>query len=256
MNKKQSEKYLIVSDFHVPDHDIKTFDLLLKFIPFYKPSHLDILGDFVNFSKVSKHEQDPYYKTDFADEINEARGVLRQLVTTARKANPNVEISYFEGNHSYWLSKYLARNAQQLALLTSDGEYIVSVPHLLEFKKLGVKWIPEHRITQRHGITFTHGQNVRMKSGFTAHANIDKFGTSGFSGHTHRACMVTRTQSKVTKFWVETGCMCNSSPTPSYTFSPDWCQAFATAEYADGQWYPQIVPIINHSFIYEGKLFI
>lgn len=252
MKPKNREKFLIISDLHVPDQDIKTLALIYKFISFYQPDHIDLLGDFINFTKASKFDQDPYYKTDLADEIEEGRGVLREIAKVSGKA----DITWFEGNHEVRLTKYLGRNASALANLTSDEEFVISIPHLFELKKLGIKWVRGDKIVQRHGITFFHGQAIRIKSGFSAHANIDKFGTSGFTGHTHRLAHITRTQSRNTKFWIETGCLCNPSPTPSYTVSPDWCQGFATAEYIDGQWYPQIVPIINHSFMYEGKLFI
>lgn len=99
MNKDKRERYMIISDVHVPDYDIKTVSLIYKFISYYKPDYLDILGDFINFTKISKFDQDPYYKTDLADEIEEARGVLKQLVETTRKENEKAQITYFEGNH-------------------------------------------------------------------------------------------------------------------------------------------------------------
>ena len=94
---KDSERYMIISDLHVPDHDIKTFNLILRFISHYKPDYLDILGDFINFTKISKFDQDPYYKTDLADEIEEARGVLKQLVETTRKENEKAQIHTSKG---------------------------------------------------------------------------------------------------------------------------------------------------------------
>jgi len=256
INKK--ERYLIISDLHVPDHDIKTLKLIYKFINFYKPDYLDILGDFINFTKISKFDTDVYYTTNLSDEIQEGRDVLADLVSISRKANENVVITYAMGNHDDRLVKYLGRNADQLAGLSIDEEYILSIPHLFDLKKLGVKFVPSHKILQRHGTTFTHGTNTRIKSGFAAHANIDKFGTSGFSGHSHKLSHVTRTQSGNTKFWIETGCLCNLTPTPTYAVHPDWTQGFATAEYNFNthQFYPQIVPIINHSFSYNGELFI
>jgi len=253
MKRPKRERYLILSDFHVPDHDIKTLELILRFITFYQPDFVDILGDFVNFTKVSKFDQDPYYKTDLADEIKEGRGILNQIV----KASGKAQISWYEGNHEVRLTKYLGRNASVLANLENDNEYVISIPHLFELKKLGIKWIPSYKVVQRHGVSFFHGLAVRIKSGFSAHANIDKFGTSGFTGHTHRLALITRTQSGTTRFWAETGSLCNHQPNPVYTVSPDWTQGFAVAEYSPltKEFYPQIVPIVNHSFVFNNKLF-
>jgi predicted phosphodiesterase len=257
MKPKKKERYLIISDLHIPDQDIKTLQLVLKFITFYAPDYLDLLGDLVNFTKISKYDQDPYYENTLADEVWATRYALDDIVKAAKKGNPNVEIAYFEGNHEQRMQKYLGRNAQQLAGLTTDDEYLVSVPHIFELKKKGIKWVPAHRIVQRHGVSFFHGQTVRVKSGFSAHANIDKFGTSGFTGHSHRLAHVTRTQSGNTKFWIETGCLCNQTPTPVYAVSPDWTQGFAVAEYdfETHQFYPQIIPIVNRSFMYNNTLF-
>ena len=257
MKDKKREKYLCIPDAHIPDHDIKTTSLLLDFIPFYQPDHIFIMGDFMNFTKVSKYDQDPYYNTDLADEIEEGRGVLRDIVSRARKANPDVEMAYLQGNHEARLEKFLGRNAHQLAKLTSDDEYVVSVPHLMELKKLGIKWIPEQRTLEQHNTIFIHGITVRSKGGFSAQANLDKFGSSVVSVHTHRLALVTRTQMGVTKFSIEGGCICSLKPTPSYVVHPDWTQGFSTLTYdhETRQFYPQIIPIINHSFMYEGKLF-
>lgn len=245
---------MIISDLHVPDHDIRIFDLYLKFIAHYQPDYLDILGDFINFTKISKYDQDAYYKTDIADEIQEGRGLLKQLVDTAHKANKDVHITYFQGNHEKRLQKYLGRNAQQLADLTLDGEYIVSIPHLFELKKLNVKWVPDDQIVERHNTIFIHGASTAKHA---ANINIQKFGTSGFSAHTHRLKQVEVTWYKNRVFWVEVGCSCNRQPQPSYTIMPDWQQGFSVAEYNfdTHQFYPQIIPIINHSFEYGGKIF-
>lgn len=261
MKNIKRERTLIVSDLHIPDQDIKTLKLVYKFIDYYHPDKLYILGDLVNFTKISKYEQDPFYETSVADEIADAKDVLLEFTTRARKGNPKVEILLFEGNHEQRMSKFLNKNASQIATLTCDDELLISVPHILELKKFGIKWVPYYKIIHEHNVAFLHGQTVRVKSGFSAHANIDKFGVSGFTGHTHRLAHVTRTQSGDTKFWIETGCICNLSPEyPSglaYALSPDWTQGFATIEYDHvlDKVFPTIVPIINHSFIYSGELF-
>jgi predicted phosphodiesterase len=257
MKPTKREKYLIISDLHIPDQDIKTVKLILKFIESYQPQFIDILGDLVNFTKISKFDQDPYYENTLSDEIWATKYTLEDIVKAGRKANKDVEISLYEGNHEARLQKYLGRNAQQLAGLTSGDEYLISVPHILDLKKQGIKWIPSHKVVQRHGVSFFHGQTVRVKSGFSAHANIDKFGTSGFTGHSHRLAHVTRTQSGNTKFWIETGCLCNLTPNPVYVSHPDWTQGFAVAEYdhETHQFYSQIIPIVNHSFYYNNTLY-
>lgn len=258
MKTAKREKCLIISDIHVPDHDTKVYKLILKFIDYYRPNQLYLLGDIVNFTKISKYDQDPYYETDFSDEIYDARSVVQEISEHALNANPKVEMLYFEGNHEARVQKYLGKNAKELADLIADDEYIISVPHLLELKKNKIKWVPAYLIHNWHGVSFFHGHTIRTKAGYAAHANIDKFGTSGFTGHSHKLAHITRTQSQQTKFWIETGCVCNLIPTPTYTISPDWCQGFATAEYDPvlDRVFAEVVPIINHTFLYNDTLFM
>ena len=255
MSKNNTEKYLILSDLHIPDQNIKILDLMYEFIAYYKPDSLLLLGDFLNFTKISSYAQDPLYTQNLSDEILTGGKILKKLSEVARKANKDCEVIYFQGNHEDRLGRYLASNADQLASLTEDDEYLISVPHLLGLKELNIKYIPYYKALTRHNVVFTHGHLCRSKAGYTAHGNIDKFGISGFSGHTHKLAHIAKTQGDITKFWIETGCLCNLKPTPRYTAFPDWANGFATCTFNNGKAYPQAVPIIKDSFIYDGKMF-
>lgn len=255
MRNEAGERYLILSDIHVPDQDNGLIKPLIDFINYYKPTHVDFLGDFFNFTKISSYAQDPFYKTTLVEEIEEGKELLRIFTKAIQKNHRGAEITFFEGNHENRLNKFIAKNAPQLAELLTDGEYTLSVPSILRLKDLDIKWIPYYQLVTRYGVVFNHGHRVRSKAGHTAHANLDTFGMSGFSGHTHKLAHITRTQGFETKFWLETGCLCSLKPTPTYTVAPDWSHGFATADLIDGKLYPTLVPIIDHKFSYNGILF-
>lgn len=153
------------------------------------------------------------------------------------------------------LVKYLARNALALAELNIEGERIVSIPHLFNLRELGVKYIGMFDNHKEGDVMFEHGSMVRIKSGYTAHAMIERRGTSGVIGHTHRLSLVTKTMSGRSMFWIENGCLCNLNPTPRYVNMPDWTNGFSIITFIKGVAYPQVIPIINNSFTYNGTIY-
>lgn len=242
--------HLILSDFHIPDHNQELIRPLLNLIKDLQPEKLHILGDFINLTKASKYDPDPYYHVELSEEIEEGTRILTKL----RKVMKG-EILWFEGNHELRLIKFLARNALALAELNIEGERIVSIPHLFNLRELGVKYVGMFDNHREGDILFEHGSMVRIKSGYTAHAMIERRGMSGIMGHTHRLSLVTKTLSGRSMFWIENGCMCNLNPTPRYVNMPDWTNGFSIITFINDKVYPQVVPIINNSFSYGGKIY-
>ena len=179
--------------------------------------------------------------------------LLTQIVEVVRKSNSKAVINWFEGNHEARLTKYLIRNANQVMLLSVEGQEIATIPFLFELKKLNVNYIDMITDFKIAGVTIEHGEIVRKKSGYTASNMLDMRGTSGISGHTHRQAYISKTTTE-TRFWIENGCMCNLQPTPSYVKSPDWSQGFTVA-FENGELHPFIVPIINNSFFFNYKYY-
>ena len=254
---KDAPRYVILSDLHIPDHDEKSLALVMRFIADFKPDFIYLLGDQVNFTKISKYEQDPRYHVDLADEIKQAKKFLAEITKVGKRANRNVQFVWFDGNHEARLVHWLNKNAANLAELEVDDMPLVSIQNLLELKKLGIRYVAYPEVDVQYEVAFTHGQTIRSKSGYTGHANMEKYGRSGFSGHTHRMSFTSKTQMGKTKWWIETGCLCNLAPTPSYTNYPDWMQGFAIAEYdpETEQLYGAQIPIVDHSFRFNGKTY-
>ena len=253
---KRLERHIFTSDYQCPDHSEAALKPLFAFIKDFKPDYFHIVGDFVNFTAVSKYDVDPHYSFDFTNEIEWCRELLGRIVRIARGANPRVLIDWDEGNHELRLIRYLIRNAKALALLNINNEEVLSIPHLFELKKLGIKYYP---MTQQHkigNILIEHGEVVRKRAGDTAKAMLDTRNMSGVSGHTHRLGYTTRTTGD-TKWWIELGCLCNLSPTPPYVKSPDWQHGFAVGLYdrEKDTMYPTIVPILNNGFTFGGRLY-
>lgn len=241
----------MLSDFHIPDHNVKLVKLINKFISDLKPDKVHILGDFLNFTAISSFLKDPYYHTTIQEELDDGKDVLSDIVKSAKKA----KIIFYEGNHEARMIKYLSKNALDIAELAINGDKIISLPHLLQLKELGIKFYSYNEVHIENKVAFTHGDRVRIKAGFTANAMLDRYGMSGVSGHTHRLSLITRNQFGNGMFWIENGCMANLQPTPAYMYNPDWTNGFSVITFSGGKVYPQVVKVVDESFIYNGKVY-
>jgi len=256
--KGKFEKHVFISDHQIPDHNEKAINAVNQFIKDFKPDKVHIVGDFLNFTKVAKYDQDPYYHKTMADEINMGRIILDDLVRVTRKANKEAEIIWYEGNHEVRLVKYLGRNATALAEITDvNGEIVNSIPHLFSLKEKGVTWIPYLQRHTERGVEIEHGDVARTRSGMTANAMIDRRGRSGFSGHTHRLAFVMKTQVDKEMFWIETGSLCKREFESPYGRSMDWQNGFAVGIYSfeTKTFYPQAIPLFNNTFMFDGKVY-
>lgn len=255
MKHKLPEKHIFLSDFQIPFQDDISIGLVLKFILDFKPDVIHFVGDILDLTKQSKYDPDPYDRHNLKDEIQIARGILGQFMKNARKGNKKIAMFFYEGNHErrqlYRLSK-----TPDLAEVEEDDEYILSLPHLLKLKKLGVTWVPYYKThVEKGNVRVEHGDVVRVKAGYSAHAMLDRRGSNGVSGHTHRLGLIFRTQGDHERFWVENGNLCKRSL--GYAKEPDWTQGFSIGifDHETGIMFPTVVPIFNHTFVYGGKVY-
>jgi len=248
---------LFVSDFQIPDHNKYALKALLNFIPYFKADYLHIMGDFLNFTKASDYTAVGDVPT-LGQEIKTGRAVLYDLVTASRKANKKVKIIWYLGNHEYRLERFLAKADNVLTDIEDEtGEMLVSIEHIFNLKQMGIKLIPYYG-TQRVGdAVIEHGHIARSKAGFTAQAQIEKYGKSGFSGHTHKLSFVSRKQFDDVKFWIETGSFCNPEPSPVWAKKPDWVNGFAIGIHDLKEDILHPLPIImqKNQFYFEGKIY-
>lgn len=250
-------KILILSDFQIPDHNIKALNAIYSFIPYFCPDYLIINGDFLNFTEVSSYDKDPYYHVTLADEINEGRQILKKLTSLVRKYRKDAVIYLREGNHEFRIHKYLGRNADALAELQVKGERIVSLPHLFDLHENNIKYLGYRDDFELFNTKIVHGDVARKYSAYTAKAMFEKYYQSGVSGHTHRLGLYWITLRGESYFWIEGGCLCNTDSLYMTHGTANWQQGFTTLTYdaQKKQIYPQLVPIINGSFMYEGIMF-
>lgn len=251
------ERHIFLSDLQFPDQNERAIELVFKFLADYKPDYIHLVGDIVSFDKVSGYTPDPRHHASLETEIEMTKKFLDRLDHHAKKANPTCQIIWYDGNHEWRLIKFLFKNASSMANLVDDedDDYIISIPHIFNLKDRNIKHYDYMDETSMHGICIEHGDMVRQKGGYTAHAMLMKRGKSGISGHTHRLAHIMETHSGKESFWIENGCMCNLRFHSPYSRYNDWQQGWSIATYKDGKWYPQIVPIVDNTVLINGKLY-
>jgi hypothetical protein len=255
VNKKSArlERHLFVSDFQIPEHDEKAINAVLSFIPDFNPDVIHFVGDILDLTKQSRFLPDVYDKHTLNDEIQEGKRILTLFRERAEKA----EFIYHFGNHENRQLQALARS-QEFADLEMNGEYVLSLPHLLELKKLNIKSVNYYSDYFIHNqYVVEHGDIARSHGSYTAKVMLEKRGCSGISGHTHRLGIHYKTFMGKVKFWVETGCLCSIRFKHPYGKANDWQQGFALGIYSKErqQMFPDIVPMFDREFYWDGKFY-
>ena len=97
---------LLMSDIHVPYHNIQALTLALKYGLENEVNTILLNGDIIDFYAISRFEKDPR-KRNFGHEVL----MTRQFLQTLRKLFPNAAIYYKCGNHDVRYDHYIMRNA-------------------------------------------------------------------------------------------------------------------------------------------------
>lgn len=177
MSKPQKlEKILFVPDCHVPYQDKRALDLVLKVGKEFKPNHVILLGDLVDFYTVSSYSRDPNRALQLDVEVAEAKKELRRLKDLGAKNNV-----FIAGNHCDRLTRYLMEKAPELY-------NVISIPSILELDKIGFKYIPykdNYSLGKLH-VTHDCGNAGR----YAIQKALDTFQKNIVIGHTHRTSYV------------------------------------------------------------------
>lgn len=235
---KKKQRIIQINDLHIPFHDKRTLEVFYKFLSDVRVDQLVIAGDLLDFYELSTFDKDPKRKFTIQDEIDQCYEVLKEL------KNYCPEIHFIKGNHEDRLRRFLWKNPSLASIK------VLELPKLLNLDSLDVEYHNFDYIFR--GFRFTHGLIVRQESGASAKAELLKYGSSMSSGHTHRLGMFIKTDARGTIGAYEAGCMCEL--TPEYIQgTPNWQQGFLVFDFDNDRFFCQIVPILDHKFIYGSK---
>lgn len=247
MKSSKLEPILIVPDCHIPYHDKRAFNLMLKVAMDLKPKHIYIIGDFVDFYTVSSHSKDPNRALNLVEELTAGEECLDQLDRLG--AVSKVAIG---GNHEDRLTRYLQDKAPELF-------NIVTIPALLHLKERGWKYIPYKRDTKLGKLYLTHDVGVAGRN--SVFSCLDTYQHSVVTGHSHRmAYIVEGNATGEVKLSAQFGWLGDANSIDYLQHQKvlkDWALGFGIG-YLDpstGLVYMTPVPIIKYTCVAAGKLY-
>ncbi len=209
---------LVVPDVHFPYIDYQAIEGMINRVKKIRFDRIIFIGDFFDFQQVSHYDKKPDQKYDLQTDIDEGMQLFDYILEGIKKRREH-DVFFIRGNHEERLEKFLIRHAD--ALMDLRG---LKIPTLLGLDRRKVKYVED--MIKLDNVLFMHGDKVRIKAGYTAHANIDKAGVNVCVGHTHRLALVWRTFYYETLFSIEAGSLC-SNRMPYLKSIPDWQLGFA-----------------------------
>ena len=235
---------VILQDTHHPFHDQRIIHEVELFLEELQPGLILYPGDMGDFYPASKFDSNPKRANDLQKDLDMSAGLFERQ----RAICPNARMIEEDGNHEERLRKYLWSKAQALASLRC-----LTVEGLYRLKENEVEHVPYGEgILINGNFLVTHGDIVRVHSGYTAKAMGDKHGESGICGHCHRGGNSLKTKRYGIYGWWENFCLCSLKP--EYTNNPDWQQGFSVVTFKHGRFWVQPIQVIKGKFIYGDKV--
>lgn len=210
-------RVVVAGDFHVPFEDEDCVDLFIEFLSRVKPGGLVLNGDIGDFYILSRFDKSPERILGLQGELDGQREMLRRV----RGVMPEGSwIELHEGNHDKRLQKWVYSHPEVASLR------VLQIPYLLGLEELRIGFVRYKDVMNVSGYVVHHGVKVRSQSGYTARANVDDYGVSVITNHTHRFGRYYKRVGGRLVMGIENGCMCRLDPEYVDGAAPNWHQGF------------------------------
>lgn len=203
---KLHNNILLISDVHVPYHDINAITTAIEYGKQTQVNTIFINGDLVDFHGLSKYEKDPR-KRSVKQELDAGRAFLQAL----RSAFPDAAIYWLYGNHDIRYERWLMTKCMEIF----DDPYY-HLEQRLRLNELNVKAIDDKTLVKAGKLAITHGHHI-FKGVFApvspARGAFLRAKQPVIVGHLHRASHHPEVDldGKVISCW-STGCLCELRP--------------------------------------------
>ena len=185
-----------------------------------------------------------------------------------RKACPEAEIVYMEGNHEHRILRAITDNADEIVHLRPahdlDGSTVLSVDRLLGLKDLDVEYHGPYGASYWlwDEIRVHHGNVVRPKGGGTVTAMLNNSTHSQIVGHIHRreyACKTIQNSggTKIIEA-MSPGCLCRldgAVPHAAGSSVLNWQQGLGLVHKNQDKLHMHVLPIVDNQIVIHGKAF-
>ena len=175
---------LIISDLHIPYHDISSIQCAVKYGKENRINTIFINGDLLDFHQLSRFEKDPR-KRNTKEEIEAGIEFLNYL----RQEFPRAKIYYHYGNHDIRYERWIMSHPEIF------GDPYYELESRMGLLNLGVRMVDDRTITKAGHLMIHHGHYIfkgtqsPVSPGKTI---IDKAGHSMICGHVHKVSEYTK----------------------------------------------------------------
>lgn len=255
----------------MPTHDEDAISLFHQVAADLQPDKIMLGGDTFDFAGLSRWEQ----LGIFLDTLNPTLMRVAQFLDQLKKDCPDAEIIWEDGNHDDRPAKMRRVGSQVAELLKAavngEGEAVLSVPHLLDFKGRGITYVrggnARAQVNERLGME--HRGNDKKSLGRKL---VSTIGFDKHSPNMPRPEVIETPWGPQTIYHYTIGMMGRvDGIIPSWMSSynnnqvPDealmnWVQMFAVVDYLEGNQPFQVNmistnPHDNYRAMYNGKLY-
>jgi predicted phosphodiesterase len=193
---------LLISDLHIPYHNIPAVTIALDYGKKEKVNTIFINGDLLDCHSISKFESDPKKRS-----IKQEFDATREFLTQLRKAFPKASIYWLKGNHCIRWEKFLYAKVREIW----DDDYFF-LEERLQLNSVNVKILDDKVLVKAGKLSITHGHHI-FKGAFTpvnpSRGAFLRAKQSLIVGHLHRPSHHPETDldGKIISCW-STGCLC------------------------------------------------
>lgn len=229
----------VLSDIHLPYHDVKALSAAVSFLKDRKINGLLLNGDTIDFYALSTHEKDPR-KRKFAWELQ----IFKELIGWL-KQELDCPIYYKIGNHEFRYERWMMLKAPELLDIPN-----FKLSEILEFGANGILEIGSKTKIRAGKFTIYHGHEFKGSGGVNpARWLALKAKIPAMVGHFHRASEhVWRDSNDITYSCFSLGCLCELNP--DYLPENEWTHGFAYIELAPNGDY-----VVHNKKIVEGRVY-
>ena len=230
----------VISDLHIPYHDNAAIKLACSYLKDRGIDQLVILGDFVDFYSISRHDKTRPLNNDLSAEIDAGKQGLGWL----REQFPNIPIKWKEGNHDDRVMRWVNSKVPELSNLA-----VLTMDSLFDLKQLGIEYIQPSNHLTIEDLYLVHGHEVLRSGGATPAIKLyKKTGVSTMCGHFHRSDEYWHRDitDKVHRCYT-LGSLCTMSP--EYLRLHNWNHGFAFIERSLATYHVQNKRIIDNEIL-------
>jgi len=249
----KTKKVVLLPDIHHPHHDVPAWKAVLKFMKWWKPDTVVLLGDAMNMDAVDHWRKEKGDNKFFEGKrLQYDYGLFDEdVLQPIEVLLPNAEKIYMGGNHEDWINGVVNQNPQLEGMIEPEIS--------LELYKRGWKWIPYiykdkagNTVRGMHKLgklTIFHGHYINI---YHAKKTAETYSRSTAYGHTHDIQSFAKVHhDDVADFHTSQsiGCLCNLSPSFLKGRPNKWVHGFgALIVRPDGFFNIEVPIIINGKF--------